>query len=291
MPLIQGRIPDRKRVAQLRKIYGISEKVLKNETLSIGLENYSIQLSNKIKRNSEIEVQQLNVRAMKWAKVAMPESYNQSRALGTSKLVNAGEKRDPRFKEETHQRAKDNGIEVTQKGLLRANRSIMPQINLYLKILGDAHKAIVRADIQELDVFDQAVVNQIISTGLEMRLTLPEISRNVGSYLRQQFKVGRFINRNGRNYNMRHYAEMVARTQMRFMQTVATINTAKEFGNDLVIWSAHPHEADVCSPFQGNIYSRSGKSKRYSKLDEVPPLHPNCEHYLDPYPDVLEDSA
>ena len=173
--------------------------------------------------------------------------------------------------------------------LFRSNRSIMPQINIYLNIIGTAKKDVIRAKLQELDVMDQVVVNEIIRAGLEEQLNLRQISLNVAKYLRNQFGAGKFIRVKGRNYKLRYYAQMVSRTQMRIAQSLATRNTCRQYNNDLVQWSDHIQRyPDVeCAPFAGNVYSWTGKSTRYKKIPAIPPTHPNCEHYLNAMPEEL----
>lgn len=289
MPATQGFVPDRKRVRQLEMIYAASEKVLQVLVFSINLVNYTIPLANKIRRNSQEEIQKLNLKAMQWSRIAIPESYNISKRLGTSKLQNAGMSERKNFNNEIHQKSIDVGIAATQRVLLRANRSIMLQINLFLSMLGNARRQILRANIQELGEEDRVVVNKIIERGLERELTLNQISDKVLNHFRLQFGAGQFINRNGRNYSMKYYSEMVARTQMRLLQSKATKNVAREYGNDLVIWSDHfLRVQDECAIYAGRIFSLSGKSKDHPPLTEEPPIHPQCEHYLDPYPDILE---
>lgn len=286
-----GLIPDPKRVNQLRILYGKSEDYIKQQIFSIDVMNYTDVLANKIKRNIDLEVQRLNLESMKWSKVALPESYNQSVAVNKNIMTDAKMKADSNFNTDIHQVTKDKSIESTQMVLLKANKSIMPQINIYLNILKNAHKSLVRADVQEFDIKSQAVVNEIIRAGLEEQLNLREISKNLARYFRTQFGSGEFIRVKGRNYKMRYYSEMVARTQMRLTQSLATRNISKQYNNDLVTWSIHvqDHVDDLCAPYAGKTYSWSGKSKRFAKIPAIPPTHPNCQHYLNATPEVLID--
>jgi len=77
------------------------------------------------------------------------------------------------------------------------------------------------------------------------------------------------------NLNVNAYADMLARTVTRAARTEGTLNRAKEYGLDLVIIS-NTGAVDFCTIFEDQIFSLSGKSKRYPKLVHRPPLHPNC---------------
>jgi hypothetical protein len=41
--------------------------------------------------------------------------------------------------------------------------------------------------------------------------------------------------------------------------------------------------------FEGQIYSITGANKRYPKLEEVAPFHPNCLHVILPLPIADEE--
>ena len=92
-----------------------------------------------------------------------------------------------------------------------------------------------------------------------------------------------FTDRSGRRWDLSVYARMCARTIAAQAMSEATINRLLDEDADLVQVSSHPHPEDACSPYEGRVYSISGKSGRYPKLREMPPFHPNCRHRLRPY--------
>lgn len=106
--------------------------------------------------------------------------------------------------------------------------------------------------------------------------------------LQEKADNGQFLTINGRNYQISKYADLVARTRTREAQTIGTIRTVQEFGIDLVQWKASADACEVCLPFDGNIYSISGKSEDYPMLEESPPVHPHCTCTLTPY---VEEAA
>ena len=120
-------------------------------------------------------------------------------------------------------------------------------------------------------------------------------------------KVVRILCKDGkyRNYNLRSYGETVARVATRQAATEGTLNSAVDYGMDLVQLSVHSGACEeLCAPVQGKVFSISGKTEGFPLLTEEvrPPLHPFCAHALLPvsaeflqargiYDKVLEFSA
>ena len=92
----------------------------------------------------------------------------------------------------------------------------------------------------------------------------------------------RLINVGGRNFELSHYAEMVARTTPREAATEAMKAAIQDNGYDLVEISSHTNSCDECEQYDGNTYSLSGNTPGYDTLDNEPPFHPNCGHVLTP---------
>jgi hypothetical protein len=98
-----------------------------------------------------------------------------------------------------------------------------------------------------------------------------------------------FVDRAGRRWSLEAYSAMVARTTTREAVTAATDNRMDEHALDLVTITSHEHHRDVCTPYDGKTFSRSGRSTRYPKLELRPPFHPNCEHVMAPATANLDD--
>lgn len=58
-------------------------------------------------------------------------------------------------------------------------------------------------------------------------------------------------------------------------------------GHDLIVCSYHENTCEICSKYQGRVYSVSGKDKRFPKLPDVvlqyQGFHPGCRHTFFPY--------
>lgn len=84
-----------------------------------------------------------------------------------------------------------------------------------------------------------------------------------------------------RNWNMRTYAEMVARTTTMEAHLEGTKNRILEGGNDLVKVSTHAGACEKCQPWEGKILSLTGETPGYPTLQEAKEaglFHPNCGH-------------
>lgn len=131
--------------------------------------------------------------------------------------------------------------------------------------------------IREREINFSLTADEIAGGGIrQMRSTLTQ-------KLQENADNGQFITINGRNYQIGKYAELVARTRVREAQTIGTIRTIQEFGLDLVKWKASADACEICQPFDGEIYSISGKDKEFPVLSESPPVHPHCTCTLTPY--------
>lgn len=102
--------------------------------------------------------------------------------------------------------------------------------------------------------------------------------------------------RAGREIRLDSYAEMVSRTTVRECTNLATINENLEAGNDLVQMTSHAGACPLCLPYEGRVFSISGKDKRYPPLDSVFPggfhtIHPRCAHSVTPYVEMFDRNA
>ena len=57
---------------------------------------------------------------------------------------------------------------------------------------------------------------------------------------------------------------------------------AYNYGTDLVEVSSHNTATKICIPFEGNIYSVSGKHPVFPPMTDVPPFHVSCLHLMYP---------
>ena len=191
------------------------------------------------------------------------------------------------------------GIRPTRRGvftgkltieLIRGGGDFQRHRDSINAFVSDTHSEIAKGLTGIVDTsrrqFNDALKRQISGaidrgniTGSDIRTIANEVRDTIG---RQGYSS--LIYRNGANWTIPNYSKMIARTNTMKAYTEATINRAIEYGVDLVQVSSHPHDPDICSQYDGRIYSLSGTSDKYPLLPAKTPFHPNCKHSLTPRP-------
>lgn len=100
-----------------------------------------------------------------------------------------------------------------------------------------------------------------------------------------------FTDSRGRTWNLKSYADMVVRTTTREATHEATLRRLEAEGHDLVILTEHRPTCAMCATVQGRVFSISGSTPGYPKLDFPVPVHPNCGHSAVPYSPKYDPNA
>jgi hypothetical protein len=131
-------------------------------------------------------------------------------------------------------------------------------------------------------------LNRSVEEGFSEKKSVYGISRKIQNQLLSDALDKKYItviDKNGDtiNYNVKAYADLVARTKYMQSQVDGTINLAVSYGSDLVQVSDHNTTCSICAEYEGKIFSISGNDKRFPPLNIGFPLHPNCMHSLTVY--------
>ncbi len=129
----------------------------------------------------------------------------------------------------------------------------------------------------------RAKIASNILTGSDIRNTKRDIMNILGD---KGFTV--LVDRGGKQWTLKRYSEMLARTHTIRAFNESAINRANEFGVDIIQISSHGGSCPICVPYEGKIYSLSGKSKQYPRYDIGMPIHPNCKHTILMRPDLQD---
>lgn len=184
---------------------------------------------------------------------------------------------------------------VYSQGLYSAN-AMLENAGVALKVgFGSIHQqaaqVLAENTFQSLDHVAQVIGRR--STGIYRTLALENIRGSVVGYdtwkqVAQRYReqlaergVTGFRDAANRNWNMRTYAEMVARTSTMQAHLEGTANRLAEQGHDLIKVSSHRGSCEKCLPWQGKILSLTGKTEGYPTLDEAKAaglFHVNCRH-------------
>jgi len=270
----------REKIEELERVYYRTQKEIAVELLTIDPSNFLELKAIKAQNRIDILIRGLNRMAIRWVKESVPMAYKKSYIVSKTRLEILGARKDVLFNPQKHRLSIDDYIERTMKDLVNANQSIKNNVNMYLYLSRRASAGLMQ--IQQFGIDDEEIISSIITDAMEAGRERAYASKRIHEYLRLKLLDGKFIDKAGRNYNLRGYSKMVARTRLRQAQTDAVKNTCEQHENDLVQVSQHANPCDECAPYEGQIYSLSGSHPEYPLLTEEPPYHPNCEHDLSP---------
>ncbi len=280
MPEGLGLIPDPQSVNELSRYYGIMGNKILSELLRIDAESFTEILAMSAQKNVQELVDKMNRRAIQWSNKATPEAYGDAAKFSKTILDILGAEKDPLFDPIVHTKSIKDNEEVTEKTLIRANLSINTNVATYIYLTRKAHEDIMQ--IQAFDLRDEEVIARLLDDTIREGGSRGDLNRLIRQHFNREIYEKKFININGRNYNLTKYANMVARTRLRDVQSEAVENMCNQFDNDLVEISDHGTTSEICIPYEGNTYSISGKTPGYKPIPAWPTYHPNCEHFASP---------
>ena len=303
-----GLIPKEAMVKRIGSAYAGASRSIVSILRDLNPDTYTAAAGSHALARIRAIVEQLNMRAATWARKSVKAAYNESRGIAQTRLEAIGAERPHQKKDakagsakstggKIHDRAIARAVKRTTRDYLKANRTILVTAGRYLstlayarKKLDDYREAAVQAFTSEAikDYIKKTVAGALVAKSKynagEASLTSKDIAGKIRAKLLDQIGGGDFIRINGKNYNLKSYAELVARTRMRESQTDATIAMCEEYENDLVQFSKHDDPCEICAQYEDQVYSISGKHPTYPMLPDEAycPVHPRCEHNLNP---------
>jgi nitrogen regulatory protein PII-like uncharacterized protein len=182
------------------------------------------------------------------------------------------------------------GIEVDLKKLDKPiktgfgtidERKVMVLTRQLAGTLGQTHLRITR---QSLDEYRSIIgkASQMVELGVETRQQATQRALNEFA----DKGITGFIDKAGRSWSLRSYAEMATRSTTGQAAIEGAIQRLQDNDYDLVIVSFHADSCPLCEPWEGQVLSISGKSDEYPALDTAIAeglFHPNCGHSLGAY--------
>lgn len=147
----------------------------------------------------------------------------------------------------------------------------------------------------EPDVYRRIGLEQVAA----MQATGRGVNKSVPAFVDQLRREGvrAFTDKAGRNWSLHTYCTMATRTTSRQAEVLAVLTADEE--HDLYKISSHGTTCAICAPFEGRVYSKSGKDPDFPPLaaafGKIDPggsddltntylnIHPNCLHQLLPW--------
>jgi len=279
-----GRTVNPKTTSILMRLYDAAGKEITKELLRVDLGDYSELTLISIEKNVKAIVDRLNRLCIKWTDRNVPDTYIEGFTKSQTLLNSFGADKDPHFNNDIHRLAIEKHADLTSEGLIKANLSIKINISTYLTLVRQAYKSI--SQLQAFDLRDEETIANLLDDAIREGSSRGVLEQKIRVHFKRQLYERKFININGRNYDMIKYARTVARTRLRKVQSEAVKNTCEQYDNDLVEISDHGTKTEICLPYEGNIFSISGKHPVYPFLDTWPPFHPNCMHSAAPTSEI-----
>ena len=262
-----------------KKFQFVSKSLDKKVNEIITTTNTTLKYWSKMKNSIAYDYERLRIITAKWVETDIPEYYKTS-VLKNVRSINK-KKLKPISKNLT---VKD----VTKKQLNKTSVQILQQDTLSTMIVGlnSGEKTINTMMLLTQQLLVQEYqINKAIQKGIQETGTPQGASKELYKSLLNKSKDGKYItiidkNGNPRRYTLKSYSELVARTKLSDANTQATIQSTLAANGDLVQVSAHNTTTPNCIPFEGKVFSISGKNKDFPPLIDTPPFHPNCLHSL-----------
>jgi len=267
-------IPNRKETVALTRVYSIAQKEITALLLRVDFADYKEIEATKIEKNINIIINRLNRLAIKWAKKTVPVAYTEGYVKSTSILNKIGADKDPFFEMKKHRNSVDNFTDLTAGDFIKANQSIKQNVSIYLTLSRQASAGL--RQLQAFDLRDEEIIAGLLDDAIREGASRGKLQQLIRVHFKRKLYEQKFININGRDYNLIKYAKMVSRTRLRQVNSEATKNVCEQYENDLIEISDHGCDCDICQEFEGNVYSISGSTPGYEMMSEWPPYHPNC---------------
>lgn len=277
-----GLIPERTELAEIKKYYGVAGKMITDELSKLTEGDYQELKAMEVQRKVDAIINNMNKFVFKWAGRAVPKAYKDSAVKSKIALSAIDAKRNGYYNPKRHLMAIEEYKDAMAKDYVRANISIKANVATYIHLLREASKKTAQAQVQAFDLRVEEAVSGLLDAGIKAGESRQSLMALIRKYFGRELYEQKFININGRNYNLISYAENVARTRLRIIQSEATKNLCEEYDNDLVEISDHGTICEICKEFEGKVYSINGDTPGYDVIPEWPPYHPQCEHSAAP---------
>lgn len=269
--------------------YGLAGREIRLMLKSVDVATFDNEKAEKIRRRTRAYVKLLDTAAALWLRKAVSKEFSTTSRNVLASLRLLGRRRPVR---PNLARTPAGVLETAVETVARANASIPKTVEEYLRALLVGAQAIRTLPVDagrivEVQHFAEGqlpteLVQKWSETAIKEEQARGTLQAKIRDYLFDALEDEQFITIGNRAYNVRRYAKLVARTELRFAQTDATLGLCEVYDNDLVEVSDHATDCDICEEFEGEIYSISGKSREYPALKESPPFHPNCKHSILP---------
>ena len=218
-------VPLPSRIAAIERAYSAAQRRIYSALAAITPDNFTDALAGSTRREIERAVMALNSRVTAWARPAIAAAYAESAGVAQTRLEMLG--LDPVVSAKATKRRDKRKIDALARVMVadyaKANRTILRTAQRYLALVAHAARR-----VEQMQAFDSADVkgwiNRIVKRALKStskynegtaHLTSKNIAAKIRAKLLEKIGGGDFIRINNKNYNLKKYSDLVARTRMR----------------------------------------------------------------------------
>jgi hypothetical protein len=222
--------------------------------------------ANELQKKTQAALAKLSAYSKKWANSSVGGAYNEG-------------------VRETRARVKDiKGKLNAAVGDFHAEALALMAGQTYSRMA----EVIAAAGRRTLDVYNEAKLRVHMFDAMAGMESVDKLHRRLLDEMVAKGITG-FVDKAGREWNMTAYTKMLATTAVNSAYREAAINEAALSGHDLVIVSGHGTECEKCKPWEREVLSISGESKKYFSLADARDsglFHPRCAHSVTVYHDI-----
>lgn len=251
---------------RLIKLYEAVEREIIDQINRALLRGNQTQYLNNMLENVNAILEDLRAGSRTWCETSIPRTYVNGTQVADAQMKAAGVKNITTGFGAIHQQAAQVLAEAAYKRFDEVALTIGRRVD---------------------DIYRTLALENVRGSVIGYR-TWEQVARNFRNELAEQGVTG-FKDAAGRQWNMKTYSEMVARTTTMEAQLEGTKNRFLEHGYDLVEVSSHPGACKLCVPWEGKVLSLTGKTKGYPTMAEAEAAgmwHPNCRHTFSLYVDL-----
>lgn len=259
-----------KKINQLIKMYIQAEKRLINIISTKKVKGHVTDFYESMLKQVKLELMQLQMKSANYTKDIVNELYleayyNSLEVLGISSIGDGFAQLHTQAIELLSDNMINNFAEV--------NNQVGRRIEDTIRDIGLTDTQMKFATGQTIRELQNNLIDSLVNTGL-----------------------GGITDKRGRVIPFTGYAELLSRSIVAETQNTSVKNVMKENGHDLVKMTQHSTACPVCVPYEGRVYSLSGKDERFPSIKKIPGfasgynnIHPRCRHRIMPWIEKYND--
>jgi hypothetical protein len=180
------------------------------------------------------------------------------------------------------------GVALPAVPLINQSLALLRVLQMYQQRAQDMFNLINTTMLSEAEQLYRDIINKNVGMLLGGTITPQQALRRTAQEWGRH-GVPALRDKAGKKWTTEAYVNMISRTLCNNVSNDMQFARMDEYGTDLIEVSSHLGARKLCAPYQGRIFSRSGKSKKYKAWNTTSHGEPagllgiNCHHVIYPY--------